>query len=117
MKNVSFFALLLLLSLRGIACGGHFRNKIIFGIDIGTINTRVGIYEKGDVKIITSDATRKRFFPSVVAIDSQTGERLIGDAALNWSSPSPENAITQFKRFIGKNYDVRVQRKLFAIVL
>ncbi|MBZ0290067.1 MAG: Hsp70 family protein, partial [Anaerolineae bacterium] len=52
----------------------------IIGIDLGTTNSVVAVMEGGTPTVIPSSEGGK-LIPSVVAINSKTGERLVGKVA------------------------------------
>ncbi len=73
------------------------------GIDLGTTYSCVGVWRKGGVDIIANDQGN-RTTPSYVAF-TETGDRLIGDAAKNQVNNNPLNTICDAKKFIGKKYN------------
>jgi L1 cell adhesion molecule like protein len=72
------------------------------GIDLGTCNSCVAVYQGGKSEVITSD-TGNRTVPSMVAFSGN--ERFVGDAAKNQASSNPNNTIYEVKRLIGKKFD------------
>jgi len=84
----------------------------IIGIDLGTTNSVCGVMLGGEPTVITS-AEGGRLFPSVVAINPKTGERMIGQVAKRQAVVNPENTIFSIKRFMGRKFDdPEVQRAL-----
>lgn len=73
------------------------------GIDLGSTNSCISVYEGNDV-IIINNAEGKRTTPSIVAF-TKDGERKIGDPAKRQAITNPENTIYSIKRLMGKNYD------------
>lgn len=74
----------------------------IVGIDLGTTYSCVGVWKSDRVQIIPNDQGN-RILPSYVAF-SESGKRLIGDAAKNQASLNPRNTIYDVKRLIGRRY-------------
>ena len=84
----------------------------IIGIDLGTTNSVCAIMLGGEPTIIPS-AEGGRLFPSVVAINPKTGERMVGQVAKRQAVVNPENTIFSIKRFMGRKLnDPEVQRAL-----
>jgi molecular chaperone DnaK len=53
-----------------------------------------------------------RLFPSVVAVNPKTGERMVGQVAKRQAITNPENTIFSIKRFMGRKFnDPEVQRE------
>ena len=81
----------------------------IIGIDLGTTNSVVAVMEGGEPTVIPS-SEGGNLIPSVVAINSKTGERLVGRVARNQAVVNPENTVFSVKRFMGRKYsDPEVQ--------
>ncbi len=81
----------------------------IIGIDLGTTNSVVAVMEGGEPTVIPS-SEGGNLIPSVVAINTKTGERLVGRVARNQAVVNPENTIFSVKRFIGRKFsDKEVQ--------
>ena len=84
----------------------------IIGIDLGTTNSVVAVMEGGEPTVITS-SEGDRLIPSVVAVNTKTGERLVGQVARRQAIVNPENTIFSIKRFMGrKTSDAEVERSL-----
>ncbi len=75
----------------------------IIGIDLGTTNSVLSIFEGGKPVVITN-AEGSRTTPSVVAY-SETEGTLVGDMARRQSLVNPQGTIYSIKRFMGKRYD------------
>ena len=74
----------------------------IIGIDLGTTNSVLSIYEGGKPTVI-ANAEGSRTTPSVVAY-SDDGI-LVGDMARRQSLVNPQGTIYSIKRFMGKRFD------------
>jgi molecular chaperone DnaK len=76
----------------------------IIGIDLGTTNSVCAVMEGGEPTVIPS-SEGGRLFPSVVAVNPKTEERLVGQVARRQAIVNPENTIYSIKRFMGRKYD------------
>jgi molecular chaperone DnaK len=84
----------------------------IIGIDLGTTNSVCAAMIGGEPTVITS-AEGGRLFPSVVAINLKTGERMVGQVARRQAVVNPDNTIFSIKRFMGRKFnDPEVQKAL-----
>ena len=82
----------------------------IIGIDLGTTNSVVAVMEGGEPVVIPS-SEGSRLFPSVVAVNPKTGERLVGQVAKRQGVINSQNTVFSVKRFMGRKYsDPEVQR-------
>ncbi len=75
----------------------------IIGIDLGTTNSCVAVYEDGEPKVIVNEEGA-RTTPSVVAWD-KNGEVLVGQVARRQAITNPDNTIYSIKRFMGHRWD------------
>jgi heat shock protein 5 len=85
----------------------------VIGIDLGTTYSCVAVVQNGQVHIIPNDQGN-RITPSYVSF-TNTGERLVGDAAKNQATLHPEHTIFDVKRLIGRKFSdasVQADRKL-----
>jgi len=71
----------------------------IIGIDLGTTNSCVSVYEAGDAKIIPNKEGRNTT-PSIVAFTDK-GEVLVGDPAKRQAITNPHKTIYSVKRIMG----------------
>ena len=71
----------------------------VIGIDLGTTNSCVAVYEGGEAKIIPNKEG-KNTTPSIVAFTDK-GETLVGDPAKRQAITNPEKTIYSVKRIMG----------------
>ena len=84
----------------------------IIGIDLGTTNSCVAVYEGGE-PIVIPNPEGARTTPSVVAF-SKTGERMVGQVAKRQAITNPDRTIMSIKREMGRNYTVEVDGKKYT---
>ena len=82
----------------------------IIGIDLGTTNSCVCVYEGGEAKVI-ANAEGGRTTPSVVAF--KNGEMLVGSKAKHQAVINPET-ISSIKRLMGTNEKVKANGKNYS---
>ncbi|MBQ8191851.1 MAG: molecular chaperone DnaK [Bacteroidaceae bacterium] len=76
----------------------------IIGIDLGTTNSCVSVFE-GNEPVVITNSEGKRTTPSIVAfVDG--GERKVGDPAKRQAVTNPQRTIFSIKRFMGEPYDL-----------
>jgi molecular chaperone DnaK len=75
----------------------------VIGIDLGTTNSCVALFENGDPQII-ANAEGARTTPSIVAFSS-SGEKLVGQIAKRQAITNPENTVYAVKRLIGRKFE------------
>lgn len=80
------------------------------GIDLGTTNSCVCVYESGEAKVI-ANAEGGRTTPSVVAF--KNGEMLVGTKAKHQAVINPET-ISSIKRLMGTNEKVKANGKSYS---
>jgi molecular chaperone DnaK len=73
------------------------------GIDLGTTNSVIAVYEDGRPQVI-ANAEGARTTPSVVAFPD-TGERLVGQLARRQAVLNAKGTMSSAKRFIGRRFD------------
>ncbi|WP_342238530.1 molecular chaperone DnaK [Inquilinus sp. OTU3971] len=81
----------------------------VIGIDLGTTNSCVAIMDGTQGRVI-ENAEGARTTPSIVAF-TESGERLVGQAAKRQAVTNPENTIFAVKRLIGRRYDDPMTQK------
>ncbi len=84
----------------------------VIGIDLGTTNSCVAVYEGGE-PIVIPNPEGARTTPSVVAF-SKTGERMVGQVAKRQSVTNPDRTISSIKREMGTAYKVEVDGKQYT---
>ena len=84
----------------------------IIGIDLGTTNSCVSVFE-GNEPVVIANSEGKRTTPSIVAfVDG--GERKVGDPAKRQAITNPKKTIFSIKRFMGETYD-QVQKEIARV--
>ena len=81
----------------------------IVGIDLGTTNSVCAVME-GDEPTIISSAEGGRLFPSVVAVNPKTSERMVGQVARRQAITNPDNTIFSIKRLMGRKFTLTHMR-------
>ena len=84
----------------------------IIGIDLGTTNSCVAVYEGGEPVVITN-AEGARTTPSVVAF-SKTGERMVGQVAKRQAITNPDRTVISIKRDMGTDRQVTIDDKSYT---
>ncbi len=83
----------------------------IIGIDLGTTNSCVAVYEGGE-PIVIPNPEGARTTPSVVAF--KNNERLVGQVAKRQAITNPDKTIISIKREMGTNYKVDIDGKSYT---
>ncbi|MGL4604449.1 MAG: molecular chaperone DnaK [Iodobacter sp.] len=91
----------------------------MIGIDLGTTNSCVAVFENGQPKVI-ENAEGTRTTPSIIAYQ-EDGEILVGAPAKRQAVTNPKNTLYAVKRLIGRKFeDKEVQKDIdlmpFSIV-
>ena len=81
----------------------------IIGIDLGTTNSCVSVFE-GNEPIVIANSEGKRTTPSVVGFTGD-GERKVGDPAKRQAITNPKKTVYSIKRFMGENWG-QVQKEI-----
>ncbi len=84
----------------------------IIGIDLGTTNSCVAVYEGGEPIVITNPEGA-RTTPSVVGF-SKNGERVIGQVAKRQAITNPDRTVMSIKREMGTSYKVNIDDKQYT---
>ncbi|MCR4915395.1 MAG: molecular chaperone DnaK [Prevotella sp.] len=89
----------------------------IIGIDLGTTNSCVAVFE-GNEPVVIANSEGKRTTPSVVGfVDG--GERKIGDPAKRQAITNPKKTVYSIKRFMGETWqqtEKEISRVPFSVV-
>lgn len=75
----------------------------VLGIDLGTTNSAMSVFEGGEAKII-ANKEGKNTTPSIVAFTDK-GEILVGESAKRQAITNPEKTIYSIKRIMGLMFD------------
>ena len=84
----------------------------IIGIDLGTTNSCVAVFEGGEPIVITNPEGA-RTTPSVVAF-AKNGERLVGQSAKHQAVTNPTKTIISIKRDMGSDTKVSIDDKKYT---
>ena len=84
----------------------------IIGIDLGTTNSCVAVFEGGEPTVIPNPEGA-RTTPSVVAF-TKTGERIVGQVAKRQAITNPDKTVMSIKRHMGSDYKVKIDGKSYT---
>ncbi|MBR7165477.1 MAG: Hsp70 family protein, partial [Clostridia bacterium] len=84
----------------------------IIGIDLGTTNSCVAVFEGGE-PVVIPNPEGARTTPSVVAF-SKTGERMVGQIAKRQAIINPDRTIASIKRDMGTARKVEIGGKSYT---
>ncbi|MCQ2414211.1 MAG: Hsp70 family protein, partial [Clostridia bacterium] len=84
----------------------------IIGIDLGTTNSCVAVFEGNEPTVITNPEGA-RTTPSVVAF-AKNGERLVGQVAKRQAVTNPDKTVISIKREMGSDYKVNIEGKNYT---
>ena len=84
----------------------------IIGIDLGTTNSCVAVYEGGE-PVVIPNPEGSRTTPSVIGF-SKTGERMVGQIAKRQAIINPDRTISSIKREMGTNYKVEIDGRQYT---
>lgn len=84
----------------------------IIGIDLGTTNSCVAVFEGGEPTVIPNPEGA-RTTPSVVAF-SKTGERMVGQVAKRQAITNPDRTIMSIKREMGSSHKSTIDDKNYT---
>ena len=86
----------------------------VIGIDLGTTNSCVAVMDGSDAKVI-ENAEGGRTTPSMTAF-TESGERLVGQAAKRQAVTNPEATLFAIKRLIGRRADDATSKRFNDLV-
>jgi len=84
----------------------------VIGIDLGTTNSCVAVYEGGE-PVLIPNAEGNRTTPSIVAF-TKNGERLVGETAKRQAITNPDRTIVSIKRDMGTDKSVTIDGKKYS---
>ena len=84
----------------------------IIGIDLGTTNSCVAVFEGGE-PIVIANPEGARTTPSVLAF-SKTGERMVGQVAKRQAITNPDRTVISIKREMGTAHKVTIDGKTYT---
>ena len=84
----------------------------IIGIDLGTTNSCVAVFEGGE-PIVIPNPEGARTTPSVVAF-SKTNERMVGQVAKRQAVTNPDRTVSSIKRHMGTDFKVSIDDKSYS---
>ena len=84
----------------------------IIGIDLGTTNSCVAVFEGGE-PVVIPNPEGARTTPSVVGF-AKNGERMVGQVAKRQAITNPDKTVISIKREMGTNYKVKIDDKSYT---
>ena len=82
-------------------------NTINFGIDLGTSNSLIAKFDKGNVEVFKNPSGFKETLPSVVGFRSD--KVLVGDQARTYLARDSKSVVSRFKRKMGTTETFRIK--------
>jgi len=76
----------------------------VLGIDLGTTNSVAAVIEGGE-PVVVENAEGGRLTPSIVAVNTRSGERYVGQVAKRQAVTNPENTLFSIKRLMGRKFN------------
>ena len=84
----------------------------IIGIDLGTTNSCVAVFEGGE-PVVIPNPEGARTTPSVVGF-AKNGERMVGQVAKRQAITNPDKTVISIKREMGTNHKVKIDDKSYT---
>lgn len=78
-------------------------SSLIFGIDLGTTHSLVGVHEGGFPGLF-ADSQGRRLTPSAVYFPPDAADPIIGWEAIKYRPTAPSRVVTSVKRLIGRRF-------------
>lgn len=82
-------------------------SMINFGIDLGTTNSLMARFNRGEVEIFKNPNGFKETLPSIVGF--RNDRILVGEQARTFAEKDPKSVVSQFKRKMGTTRDLQDQ--------
>jgi molecular chaperone DnaK len=79
---------------------------INFGIDLGTTNSLIAKFDKGQVEVFKNPSDFKETLPSVVGF--RNDRILFGEQARVYTEKDPKNVASRFKRKMGTTETIKI---------
>jgi len=82
------------------------KKSVNFGIDLGTTNSLIAKFDKGNVEIFKNPNGFKESLPSIVGYKNDA--IMVGDKAKTYAERDPKNVISRFKRKMGTTETMKI---------
>jgi molecular chaperone DnaK len=82
-------------------------SMVNFGIDLGTTNSLIAKFDKGQVEVFKNPNGFKETLPSVIGF--RNDRTLIGDQARTYAEKDPKSVASRFKRKMGTTETIKIQ--------
>ena len=86
-------------------------NEVICGIDLGTTNSLITLWQDGQAQII-ANSLGQHLTPSAIHVDDND-TILVGQAAKERLTTHPHQTAINFKRFMGTNREISLGKRMF----
>ncbi|UKJ08961.1 Fe-S protein assembly chaperone HscA [Solitalea lacus] len=98
-----------------LATGSLQKEDIIVGIDLGTTNSLVAFINPENHPQVINDAGKGVLVPSIIHLNPQNGESIVGNDAKAHLIEDPEHTIFSVKRLLGRSYkDIEHYQNFFS---
>ena len=82
-------------------------DMINFGIDLGTTNSLIAKFVKGEVEVFKDPGTSMETLPSVITFKKD--RIIVGRKAREFLEKEPQNVVSNFKRLMGTTETKRIE--------